>query len=394
MKNNDIVIIIKIGEIFLKRKRKKYFMDRLYSNIIWLKKRKIINYDLIKVGFNVLYINFSQINMAKKAFKEIQDNIFGISRIVLALKIENKINKIEEYYRENYKFLTGETYALKIKRINKKTEFNREEIITKVSSIIEKNTKLKVNLTKPDNLLEIEIHNNGTYIFLDNKKGKGGLPTGIGGNALSMLSAGIDSPVSSFLMMKKGVNVDYIHFLSKDFGNKRSIEKVHKNIKILQKYNKKPCTLYTVDVDLLLKEINCINKVELKLIIVKRFFYKIAQHISTIKKYDCLFTGESLNQVSTQTIINLNNIQEVLNKTLIIRPLSNLDKNEIIEIARIINTYEISIEKGDDLCNLYIGDNNSPISKLEDIIEQEKKLLLNELYKITINEKITTTIWK
>ena len=315
------MVILRFGEIFLKRgKTKSFFIFKLINNI------KFIIYEFkpeIFVVKSLIIIQYFNRENAFQVLLLLKKIIFGIANGSVCIK-SSKEKIMDTLYNEyiNYDF---NTFAINFRNhlnINiKRLDFNKEIGLLFNQKFVTK----KVKLVQPDLEIRIELIKTDFYcICIKNEIFNGGLPTGSSGKILSLISGGIDSSVSSYLIMKKGFNADYIHFTSSKFSTDNSIKRVKKQIKNLNKYNKKKCILYLVNMDLFINELNCISDKSLRLIILRRFFYLIADRISVQKKYLGIITGESINQVSSQTIRNLKNCNKIINDSIIITSIINI----------------------------------------------------------------------
>ena len=249
--------------------------------------------------------------------------------------------------------------------------------------ILRNKENIKVDLHHPEANFQIEIREEGTYVFLDKFKGLGGYPLGIGGKALALLSGGIDSPVACFYMMKRGVALETIHFASFPYTSKAAEEKVYD---ILDKLNviQPSITLHIVPFTKLQEEIYKHVDESYAITIMRRMMVRIAS--AWAKKRNCLalVTGESVGQVASQTLNSMSVINDVTN-TPIIRPVACFDKVEIMDVAKKIDTYEISIRPFEDCCTIFTPKN--PVTKptLEKALEYEAKFdyqtLIDEILK-------------
>ena len=230
----------------------------------------------------------------------------------------------------------------------------------------------------PDVYVYIDIKQN-LYIYTERIEGYGGLPVGTSGKGLLLLSGGIDSSVAGFLMAKRGVELSGIHFHSYPFTSERAEEKVKNLAKILSVYvgNIK---LYSINILSIQKELNAKCPENQMTILSRRFMMRLAERIALEKGIDVLITGESLGQVASQTIEGISIINAAVDKP-ILRPLIGLDKTEIIDIARDIETYETSILPYEDCCTLFLPKHPVTRPRLEDIEESEKNIDIETLIK-------------
>lgn len=237
--------------------------------------------------------------------------------------------------------------------------------------ILQNFNELKVDVHNPDTFLYIDIKQNA-YIYTDKIKGYGGLPLGTNGKGLLLLSGGIDSPVAGFLMAKRGLEISAVHYHSYPFTSERAEEKVKDLARILSRYVGR-IKMYSINLLEIQKEINSKCKENEMTILSRRFMMKIAGRIAEREGINALITGESLGQVASQTIEGIS----VTNRAVdipILRPLIGLDKVDIIDIARDIETFETSILPFEDCCTVFLPKHPVTKPKIEDILKSEEAL--------------------
>ena len=380
--NFNYSILIHYSEIALKKNNRRFFENIFLKNIkTHLKK---ISYKSIKLINARILIN----NIHLSDWKDIKiqlSQVMGLKNFMLVIKINSNIdfiNNAAKYIIKNKKF---GSFSINTKRSNKEFNLNSQEVNILIGQNIKDITNKKVDLTNPDITIYIEILLNCSFVGIEKINGFSGLPANCQEKALSLISSGIDSPVSSFEVIKRGVTLDYIHFHSYPATNKQSINNVKKIINQLTKYQLNT-TLYLVP--LLKIQEKIIEQVPEKfwVIFFRRYMIMIANDIAKKINALALITGDSIGQVSSQTLSNIHVVSDA-SELPIIRPLSGMNKEEIINKARKINTYELSIEPYEDCCSFFIPAHPSTKSKLFDINRINKKLDLNKLYIETI-EKI------
>ncbi|MDU3806379.1 MAG: tRNA uracil 4-sulfurtransferase ThiI, partial [Finegoldia magna] len=240
----------------------------------------------------------------------------------------------------------------------------------------------KVDIKNPDFFVYVDIKDN-CYVYKDRIKGWGGLPIGSSGRGLLLLSCGIDSPVAAFLMAKRGVRVDCLHFHSYPFTSQRGFEKVKQLAEEVSYYTGN-INFYSVNLLPVYKAITKNCKERMMTIISRRFMMRIAERIANENKIDALITGESLGQVASQTIQGVSVINEVTSLP-ILRPLIASDKTEIIEIAREIGTYETSILPFEDCCTVFTPKRPVTKPRIYDVKREEENLDIEGLVQECIN---------
>lgn len=232
---------------------------------------------------------------------------------------------------------------------------------------------MKVDIHKPDVFINVEVRN-VTYIYSQIIPGPGGLPVGTNGKGMTLLSGGIDSPVAAYMIAKRGVEIEAVYFHAPPFTSEQARTKVIDLAKIVSKYSGviKLHVVPFTDVQLAIYD-NCPHD-ELT-IIMKRIMYQIAQEIALKEDCQCLITGESIGQVSSQTTQSLLVIDSAIDKLLVFRPCIGMDKQEIIDISEKIGTYETSILPYEDCCTTFVAQHPVTKPKMEQILESEKALV-------------------
>ena len=346
------IILIKNGELALKGLNRSTFEDILIKNI-----RKRIK-PLGEFEYRKEQSTVSVVPMDEYIdMDEVSDRIsrvFGIAAYSRALQVEKDMNVILEqapiYLADQLK--DAKTFKVEGKRSDKKFPLKSPEISAEVGgAILSKFPHLKVDVRNPDILVTIEIREKFAFIRGNQTKGAGGMPTGTAGKASILISGGIDSPVAAYMMAKRGLVLNAIHFASPPYTSPQSEEKVHNLLRKVSKYSGNICLL-TVGFTEIQEEIRDKCPEELFTLIMRRFMMRIAQRIAEKEESKALITGESLGQVASQTLNALACTDAVVGMP-VFRPLIGLDKDEIIKVSRIIDTFNISIEPYEDCCTVF-----------------------------------------
>lgn len=374
------VIIVRFGELSTKGKNRKDFIFKLAKsitrNLLGINKTYALDVRHDHIYINLL-INSNEFDYAPLL------KISGINGISLAYKKE--IYDLDDIVDTSLKLIkkeNGTTFKIRAKRNDKSFPYISDEINRAVASKILKNTSLKVDVHNPDILFSIEIHLEGTYFYTKTLKGMGGYPLGSTGRILMMLSGGIDSPVATYLLMKRGVEVSCIHFSSPPYTNQGVIIKLQDLLSKLNIYQPK-INLYIVPFTKIQEKIYEVSKEGYPITIMRRMMYRLASKLANRLHINALATGESIGQVASQTLESLKAINDVTNLP-IIRPLATYDKVDIINISKDIDTYEISIRPYEDCCTIFTNKNPKTKPKIEDCLEIEKLYDFEEL----LNEAI------
>ena len=359
------------GELSLKGKNRGQFEKMLRNRI----NRTLSGYEFqLNDDLSKLYVDVKTEDMEE--ITEKLKKIFGIVGLNQSAKIERNDNIIKEKVLEiaNYAYQNGaRNFKIAVKRSNKGFEKKSMDYAKELGAHILINSPFeKVKMQNPDILINIDIRKN-VYIYTERIKTYGGLPIGSTGKGLVLLSGGIDSPVASFMMAKRGMRMNFVTFHSFPFTSRQALEKIKELTEILSIYTGKS-RLYAINILKLQEAINAKTKKELATILTRRVMMKLAEKLSLTMSYQALVTGESLGQVASQTLGGLTCTNASVEKVPVFRPLIGMDKTEIIEIAKEIGTYEKSIEPHEDSCVIFAPKHPVTNPKLEDIINEEKRI--------------------
>ncbi|WP_019124211.1 tRNA uracil 4-sulfurtransferase ThiI [Peptoniphilus grossensis] len=366
------VMALSLGELVLKGKNRYKFVNKLISTI----KRNLRNIDHGKIYQNMGKVYVEVVTDNEEKMINRLKHVFGIVYIAPCYVVETDKEKIEEAVikivdetlKKNPSY---KTFKVKTNRGDKSFPLNSMEISAKIGGIILKNFDIKVDVHEPDFFVYCDLKKD-TYIYVDKIKAHGGLPSGTNGRGLLLLSGGIDSPVAGFLMAKRGVLVDCLHFHSYPFTSERGEEKVKKLAEDISSFSGE-LTFYSVNILDIQKEININCPEDEMTIISRRFMMRIADKIARDNGYDCIITGENLGQVASQTIDGLKVTNDITDK-LVFRPLIGMDKVNIIDIAKDIDTYETSILPFEDCCTVFLPKHPLLTPSVEGIEKSEEPL--------------------
>ncbi|RMA77561.1 thiamine biosynthesis protein ThiI [Metamycoplasma subdolum] len=367
-------ILIRYGELTLKGENKKDFIKTLKDNLLLYIKK-----DELKVEFDRAFATYSNQNLESLKF------IFGISSYSPAIEVETDLEIIKQELVKFAKTKSFNSFAIASRRHDKKFDLTSNELNKVLGEQILKNFKNKsVNLTSPDIKFYIEVRDARTFIFSDYIQGLGGMPVNTAGKVLHLISGGIDSPVAANLLQKRGLKVYFINFITPPQTDKKTVEKVDQIIENLTHYQGNSL-LFQINYSKVMNYLSLVSNQKYKITLMRRSFYRIAQNIA--KKYEikALSNGENLAQVASQTLESIHTISQVVDLP-IFRPLLTYDKLEIIEKAKAINTFNISLIKACETCELFAP--KSPVTRpnIEEALRLEKELdKLSELEDEAIN---------
>lgn len=363
-------ILIRFGDLMLKGKNQSYFVKRIKRLI----KDKLHDLDItIKDTYNRVYLELGDVDIDLVIERlKLVSGLHSFSFVYkTSLEFDDILNTAIELLKSELK--ETDDFKIETKRANKKLPYTSQEFTQKLAPAILKefDGKIKVNVKNPKEILRVELREEASYLYLKTIKGMGGYPVGTGGEAIVMLSGGIDSPVAAYLAIKQGISVNLLHFESSPLTPLESVDKVIKLAEILAKYMpRNKIQLHVVHFTKIHEQILTHIPESYHITIMRRMMYRIAEELAIKNNYLAIINGESIGQVASQTLESIG-VVEAVTKMPIIRPLATYDKNEIIKISEQIDTYQTSIIPFEDCCTVYVP--KRPVIK--------PKLNLCELYE-------------
>jgi thiamine biosynthesis protein ThiI len=378
----DSVIIVHHHEITLKGGNRKMFERQLMRNTR-MALSGVVPASAVWGGYGRFVIGPVPQSELDPAVNCLQ-TVFGLANICIGLKMEQDVGKFSEAAAL---LLNGRTFAtIKVdtRRADKTFPVGSMEVNARVGEFICKKFGVRANLSQPDETIFIEIADGAAYVYRSKVQGAGGLPVGVSGKVTALLSAGFDSPVASYRMMKRGARVIFVHFHSAPYVTQNSVDQVKQLVEILTKYQF-DSKLYVVPFGEAQQEIVAQTPPALRVVLYRRFMVRIAEAIAHREKAQALVTGESLGQVASQTLRNMRVINDVANLP-ILRPLVGMDKEEIIATGRKIGTYEISEQPYDDCCSFLTPRNPETGADPKVVEEVESKLDISNLVAMCVEK--------
>ena len=380
------LLLVRYGELTLKKKNRKMFIGKLVSQI----ERALEGLDIvIRANRDRMYIDlenedaYEVINRLKHV-----NGILSMSPII-------RLEKTDEAMKENALLLEStfkedDTFKVEVKRIDKAYHLKTHEIQQLIGGYVVKETNRSVNIKHPDHTIMIEIRYDGIYMYSEVYDGVGGLPLGTGGKTVLMLSGGIDSPVAGFEIMRRGVEIEAIHFFSPPYTSEQSLEKVKTLVDIMAdktgvdiKMHIVPFTnIQTTIYDKIPDGYSMTTTRRIMLIIAERLARKIGA--------EAVVNGENIGQVASQTLTSMNTINAVTNFP-VLRPLLTYEKNEIIQKAVNYGTYETSILPFEDCCTIFKPKQPKTSPNLDTVIKYESNVDFEPLIEDALNQITTYT---
>ncbi|MGN0475881.1 MAG: tRNA uracil 4-sulfurtransferase ThiI [Ruminococcus sp.] len=385
------IILIKVGEIVLKGLNRKNFENMLIKNM----KNALRGVAQCKItsAQSTIYVEPCYDDADIDEICERISKVFGIvafHRAAVAEKTMESIAEVSLKYLEDY--LEGaSTFKVEAKRSDKKFPLKSPEICRELGGIILKRfNHLSVDVHNPDVQVTVEVRDFGAYIHASVIKGAGGVPVGSSGNGTILISGGIDSPVAAWMMAKRGLRLNAVHFASPPYTSQRAEDKVVRLLKKVSAYAGN-ITMYTVPFTEIQEKIKNDCPEELFTIIMRRLMMQISQRIAQDTDSSCLITGESLGQVASQTMPAIVTTDEAANMV-VFRPLIGMDKEEIIQISRKIDTFDISIEPYEDCCTVFTPKHPRTRPVLKYVKEAQERAGFDEMIERALNNLKITNI--
>ncbi len=358
------VLLVRFGEVHLKGMNRPFFLKKLTENV-----RKAVAYANAKV-----WLSDSRIYVADMDIQEAAERVrrvFGIHSVSPAWELEKDFEVIADKCVELTRDLRG-TFKVMARRSDKKFPMTSMEMNAEIGGrILHSNPNLKVDVHKPQHEVSVEVRDHA-YVYVGEIMAVGGLPMGTGGKALLLLSGGIDSPVAGFQLMRRGVNINAVHFFSFPYTSERAKEKVIELARILGTYGG-GMRVFVVPFTEIQMQIHEKCPDSLGTLLMRRYMMRIANRIARQHGAQALITGENLGQVASQTMEALGCTDAVCDLP-VFRPLIGCDKLEITEQAKRIDTYETSILPYEDCCTVFTPRHPTTKPKVEQLIEAEQVL--------------------
>ncbi|WP_353894208.1 tRNA uracil 4-sulfurtransferase ThiI [Proteinivorax hydrogeniformans] len=385
------VILVRYGEISLKGRNRSFFINtlikRMKDSISHLEKRKIESHA------GRLYVPVK--NDGPQLIEALK-KVFGIVSISPAVRVEKDMEKMGKacvtLAKKSIKDTEGVTFKVDCRRSDKTFPMSSMEIGRDLgAAVLREYEHLRVNLTAPQHTIGVEVRDEDSFVYAEKIPGPTGLPIGVTGRGICLLSGGIDSPVAFWLAAKRGIDVEGLHFHSYPFTSQKAKEKVDDLCKDLSKYCGR-VRLHTVHFTPIQKAIKLNCDEDMIITIMRRFMFKIGEEVAKRRKALALVTGENVAQVASQTLESMSVINEVVDIP-VLRPLVTMDKTEIIDKSHEIGTYETSIRPYEDCCTVFTPQNPKTKPTLEQCIEAEKNLDVEGLVKEAV-EGIETEIFR
>ena len=352
MIDNNEMFLLKLGEVVLKGLNRRSFEDRLLANT--RRRMKSCGNFNVSLRQSTIYVEPKDGQCDMEAAYEACRQIFGVAAVARAVPCEKSVESIVETAKAYLagEFAAAQTFKVESKRADKAFHLNSIQISQAVGGeLAEAFPNVSVDVHKPDLTVYVEIRERFAYVHAPSVPGAGGLPVGTGGHAVSLLSGGLDSPVSSWMIARRGVELEMVHFVSPPYTSQQAQDKVIELARLLTASCGR-MIVHIIPFTEIQEEIRKNCPEEFFTLIMRRFMMRLAEAVAKKAGAKALVTGESLGQVASQTMLSLN-VTEAVTTMPVLRPLIGMDKVEIIRLARRIGTYDTSILPYEDCCTVF-----------------------------------------
>lgn len=383
-------ILIRYGELSTKGRNKKMFTQKLASNI----KKALVDFPQVKVipDYDFMYLDLHE--APEEAVIEKVKPIFGIQSISPVYIVEKDMEVAKKVVLDllSQEDLEGKTFKIMTRRSDHTFEMDTNQInLFLGDAVLEAFPDIKVQLKQPDITVRIDVRREHLMVSLKTIQGAGGLPVGTSGRAMLMLSGGIDSPVAGYLAMKRGMEIQCVHFASPPYTSPQALEKTKLLAAKIARFGGS-IQFLTVPFSRIQEEIKKSVPEAYLMTIMRRFMLRITDQLRENARALAIANGESVGQVASQTLDSMVAINDVTN-TPIIRPVATMDKLDIIKVAEEIDTFELSIQPFEDCCTVFAPPSPKTKPKLEKARQYEARLdvegLIKEAVEGTVIEEIT-----
>ena len=386
--NNNEMLLLKLGEVVLKGLNRRSFEDKLVKTV--RHRMKACGSFQVYVRQSTIYVEPQKDDCDMEAAYKAAKQIFGVVTVARAVPCEKDLNAIVETAKTYLadEFAAAKTFKVESKRADKTFYLNSIQISQAVGGdLAEIFPHVAVDVHKPDLTVYVEIREKHAYVHAPSVAGAGGLPVGTGGRAVSLLSGGLDSPVSSWMIARRGVELEMVHFESPPYTSQQAQDKVIQLAQDLTPYCGR-LLIHVIPFTKIQEEIRKNCPEEYFTLIMRRFMMRIAEAVAKKAGAHALVTGESLGQVASQTMMALGVTEDVTTMP-VLRPLIGTDKVEIIRIAREIGTYETSILPYEDCCTVFTPRHPAIRPDIEAVREAEAVLDIDAL----VAEALESQTW-
>ncbi|MFQ5881058.1 MAG: tRNA uracil 4-sulfurtransferase ThiI [Candidatus Methylomirabilales bacterium] len=370
-------LLVHYHEIALKARNRPLFVNQLVRNL------RSATADLpvsrVRKLTGRLLIELTEGGSAQAVAERVRQ-VFGVANCCPAFRSRLSLEALQETVAEALTGRSFQTFRVTARRAYKAFPLTSQQLNESLGTFVLEQFPVRVDLKHPEITIFIEILPKEAFIYLEKVPGPGGLPVGVAGKVLALVSGGIDSPVAAYRMMRRGCLVTFVHFHGAPFLDRRTQEKTREIVKFLTRFQY-ASRLYLVPFGEVQREVVVSSPAPYRVLLYRRLMARIAEHLAGLEGAKALVTGESLGQVASQTLENLTVIEEAV-KLPLLRPLIGMDKEEISEQAKEIGTYEVSIQPDQDCCTLFVPRHPATRATAEEIRRAELTLDIDRLMKM------------
>lgn len=381
----DRLILVRLGEITLKGLNRGRFIARLIGNMRW-RLKDMGDFDIQQSHSRIWIRSTGQASLVDdQVLDQVMDRlsrVFGIVSLSAALELDLDYEGLRERLVDYVRPLMADgrkaSFKMEVRRINKAFPLDSYQLASQLGALLLETypDQLTVKMDNPDLVFQVEIRDK-LYLFHDKVEGAKGLPVGMGGRAMLLLSGGIDSPVAGYMMASRGMILDAIYFHTFPYTSPQALAKVEELAGLLARYAGR-INLYVVDFTDIQLELNDYVPEDMLTIVMRRVMMRMASRLADETGAKALITGESLGQVASQTLEGLVATDRVSDKP-VFRPLIGMDKNDTIRLAREIGTFDTSILPYDDCCTVFVSKHPKTHPSVQDAVRAERDLDMDQL---------------
>src|SRR5688572_16530377 len=370
-----VCLLAKVGEASLKGRNKRHFLDALRRNT----RAALRGLDArVEGGGSVFLIPVPDELTAAEAASRLE-RVFGFVTGSVCLRCERDTERIAEVGMVAFARAQPRTFAVRVRRRDKSFPLTSQEIERRVGAAIQDRTALPVDLSRPDLELRVELDAHGAYVHVRELQGAGGLPVGTSGRAVALLSGGIDSPIASLLAMKRGLEVEFVHFSGEPYLDPSATVKAQAQARVLNGFQAaRPGAMWVVPFGHQQRMLSAVSPESHRIVLYRRQMARIACALAQRLKAAALVTGDSLGQVSSQTLTNMTLTEEASDLP-VLRPLLAWDKREVMAKAASLGILSLSELPADDACPLFAGGKQRTAVPRADVLDAEAQLDLDAL---------------
>jgi thiamine biosynthesis protein ThiI len=370
-----VCVLAKVGEASLKGRNKRHFLDVLRRNL----KAALAGVDArVQGGGSVLAVAVPDELAADEVASRL-GRVFGFATASVCLRCERDVERIADVAMVAFARAQPETFAVRVRRRDKSFPLTSQQLERRIGAALQARTALPVDLSRPALEVRVELDAAAAYVHVREIEGAGGLPVGTSGRAVALLSGGIDSPIAALLAMKRGLAVDYLHFSGEPYLDPLATTKAQAQARVLNGFQaERPAPLWVVPFGNQQRMLSAVSEESHRIVLYRRQMARVGCALARRLHAAALVTGDSLGQVSSQTLPNMTSVEDA-SELPVLRPLLALDKREVMAKAASLGILSLSELPADDACPLFAGAKQRTAVPRAQMLEAESQLDLEEL---------------